>query len=168
MMSEPEARGQSAPQASGRHMSEQQQQNAAAALLRPAAAPAEELGRIFARQGHELALVGGLVRDVFRGRPYRGPDLDLATDAPPEQVLELAKGWADKVWEVGIEFGTVGLRKGPWIFEITTYRSESYVPDSRKPDVQYGTSLLADRARRVFTVDAMGARLPSLGFLEPV
>ncbi len=134
-------------------MSEQQQQNAAAALLRTAAAPAEELGRIFARQGHELALVGGLVRDVFLGRPYRGPDLDLATDAPPEQVLELAKGWADKVWEVGIEFGTVGLRKGPWIFEITTYRSESYVPDSRKPDVQYGTSLLADLARRDFTVN---------------
>ncbi|HEY4851249.1 MAG TPA: CCA tRNA nucleotidyltransferase [Streptosporangiaceae bacterium] len=148
-------------------MSEQQQQNAAAALLRTAAAPAEELGRIFARQGHELALVGGLVRDVFLGRPYRDRDLDLATDAPPEQVLELAKGWADKVWEVGIEFGTVGLRKGPWVFEITTYRSESYVPDSRKPDVQYGTSLLADLARRDFTVNAMAARLPSLEFVDP-
>src|ERR1035438_8766772 len=99
------------------------EQNAAAPLLRAAAAPAQELGRVFARHGHELALVGGLVRDVFLGRERA--DLDLATDATPEQVLEIAKSWADKVWEVGIEFGTVGLRKGSAVFEITTYRSAS-------------------------------------------
>jgi poly(A) polymerase len=142
-----------------------EEQNAMAALLRAAAAPASELGRIFARHGHELALVGGLVRDVFLGRDRR--DLDLATDATPDQVLEIVKDWADKVWEVGIEFGTVGLRKGGAVFEITTYRSETYLPGSRKPDVQYGTSLLADLARRDFTVNAMAVRLPSLEFVDP-
>ena len=45
------------------------------------------------------------------------------------------------MWETGIAFGTVGLRKGSTICEITTYRSERYQPASRKPDVTYGTSL---------------------------
>ena len=84
-----------------------QGRRAPAAAASPAAA---ELGRLFARHGHELALVGGSVRDVFLGRP--AGDLDLATNARPERVLELTAGWADASWAVGIEFGTVGLRKG--------------------------------------------------------
>ena len=143
-----------------------QQRKAATALLRAMAAPAAELGRIFARNGHQLALVGGPVRDVFLGRPVS--DLDLATDATPPQVLAIARDWADKVWETGIEFGTVGLRKGDTIFEITTYRSETYVPGSRKPaGIQYGTSLEADLRRRDFTVNAMAARLPSMELVDP-
>jgi poly(A) polymerase len=145
----------------------EQQQNAAAALLSAAAAPAQELGRIFTRQGYELALVGGLVRDVFLGRASADRDLDLATDAAPAAVLEIARSWADKVWEVGIEFGTVGLRKGAAVFEITTYRSESYLPGSRKPEVRYGTSLQADLARRDFSINAMALRLDSLEFVDP-
>ena len=143
-----------------------QQRKAAAALLRTTAEPAAELGRIFARNGHQLALVGGPVRDVFLGRPVS--DLDLATDATPPQVLAIARDWADKVWETGIEFGTVGLRKGDTIFEITTYRSETYVPGSRKPaGIRYGTSLEADLRRRDFTVNAMAARLPSMELVDP-
>jgi poly(A) polymerase len=143
-----------------------QQRKAAAALLRTTAAPAAELGRIFARNGHQLALVGGPVRDVFLGR--RVSDLDLATDATPPQVLAIARDWADKVWETGIEFGTVGLRKGDTIFEITTYRSETYVRGSRKPaGIRYGTSLEADLRRRDFTVNAMAARLPSMELVDP-
>ena len=143
-----------------------QQRKAAAALLRTTAEPAAELGRIFARHGHQLALVGGPVRDVFLGRPVS--DLDLATDATPPQVLAIARDWADKVWETGIEFGTVGLRKGDTIFEITTYRSETYVPGSRKPaGIRYGTSLEADLRRRDFTVNAMAARLPSMELVDP-
>ncbi len=143
-----------------------QQRKAAAALLRKTAAPAAELGRIFAQHGHALALVGGPVRDVFLGRAHS--DLDLATDASPAQVLAIAHDWVDKVWETGIEFGTVGLRKGDTVFEITTYRSETYVPDSRKPaGIRYGTSLEADLRRRDFTVNAMAAQLPSLELVDP-
>jgi poly(A) polymerase len=124
-----------------------------------------DLGDLFARAGYELALVGGPVRDVFLGLP--SGDLDLTTDAPPERVLELLDGWADATWTVGIAFGTVGARKGDAQFEITTYRSEQYAERSRKPAVEYGTSLEADLERRDFTINAMAVRLPSLEFVDP-
>jgi len=142
------------------------QRKAAAALLRAHSSPVVvELGEIFARAGHELALVGGPVRDVFLGG--QPGDFDLTTDAVPERVLEITRTWADKTWTVGIEFGTIGLRKRDAIVEITTYRSESYEPRSRKPDVKYGTSLIADLARRDFTINAMAARLPSFELVDP-
>jgi len=141
------------------------QRRAAAALLTAAASPVAALGDEFARRGHELALVGGLVRDVFLGR--LPGDLDLATNARPEEVRTIVTGWADKVWETGIAFGTIGARKGDTICEITTYRSETYRPDSRKPGVEYGDSLAGDLSRRDFTVNAMAARLPSLELVDP-
>src|SRR5579862_6384591 len=108
------------------------QRKAVAVLLRANIPPTvAELGKLFAAAGHELALVGGPVRDVFLGG--KPPDLDLTTDAVPERVLEITKAWADKTWTVGIEFGTIGLRKRNEIFEITTYRSEAYDRTSRKP-----------------------------------
>jgi poly(A) polymerase len=61
----------------------------------------------------------------------------------------------------------VGVRKGDEHFEITTYRSESYDRQSRKPDVRYGTSLVADLARRDFTVNAMAATLPAKELVDP-
>jgi poly(A) polymerase len=92
--------------------------------------------------------------------------LDFTTDASPERILELIHGWADAVWTIGIEFGTVGLRKGDYQLEITTYRSESYDPKSRKPEVSYGTSLRDDLVRRDFAVNAMAARLPGHEFVD--
>jgi poly(A) polymerase len=141
------------------------QRRAAAALLREPAAKVAGLARLFAQRGHQLALVGGSVRDVFLGRDPG--DLDLATDARPEQVLQIAGGWADKTWETGIEFGTIGLRRGDTVCEITTYRTERYQPDSRKPEVKYGKSLEVDLSRRDFTVNAIAARLPSLEIVDP-
>ena len=142
-----------------------EQRKAAAALLRRVAPAADDLGLLFARHGYELALVGGSVRDVFLGR--QPGDLDLTTDAPPPEILAIVGDWADKVWTVGIDFGTVGLRKGSTILEITTYRSEEYAPRSRKPGVSYGTSLKADLRRRDFTVNAMAARLPAHEIVDP-
>jgi poly(A) polymerase len=142
-----------------------EQRRAATALLRERVPAAAEIGRLFARHGHELALVGGPVRDVFLGQDPG--DLDLTTDATPDQVLQMTKRWADKVWTVGIAFGTVGLRKGNDLFEITTYRSEQYGRTSRKPDVQYGRSLEEDLGRRDFTINAMAARLPGYEFIDP-
>src|SRR5271166_1049505 len=142
-----------------------EQRKAAAALLRERVPAAAELGRLFERHGHELALVGGPVRDVFLGQ--QPGDLDLTTDATPEQVLAMTKRWADRTWTVGIAFGTVGLRKGNSVFEITTYRSEQYGRTSRKPDVQYGRSLEEDLSRRDFTINAMAARLPGYEIADP-
>src|ERR1700679_2475192 len=87
------------------------QRKPASAPLRVNAAPVvAELGDLFTRAGHELALVGGPVRDVFLGG--RPGDLDVTTDAVPERVLAITRVWADKTWTVGIAFGTIGLRKG--------------------------------------------------------
>jgi poly(A) polymerase len=142
------------------------QRKAAAAALRASTSPTvAELGELFTAAGHELALVGGPVRDVFLGGHPK--DLDLTTDAVPERVLEITGKWADKTWTVGIEFGTVGLRKRDEIFEITTYRSEAYDRTSRKPAVNYGKSLVADLQRRDFTINAMAARLPEWELVDP-
>jgi poly(A) polymerase len=143
----------------------ERQATAAAALLAAVSPRANELGEIFAAAGHQLALVGGSVRDVFLGR--RSGDIDLTTDATPDQVQAIARGWADQVWNVGIDFGTVGLRKNGSTFEITTYRSDRYDRTSRKPVVSYGQSLEDDLARRDFTVNAMAARLPGHELVDP-
>jgi poly(A) polymerase len=124
-----------------------------------------ELGSIFATAGHELALVGGPIRDAFLGRP--SGDLDFTTDAPPMRIKELVNGWADEIWTIGIDFGTIGLIKDGTRFEITTYRSEHYDRTSRKPVVEYGTSLEDDLSRRDFTVNAMAARLPGFELVDP-
>jgi poly(A) polymerase len=142
-----------------------EQRKAAAALLRERVPEVADIGRLFAKHGYQLALVGGPVRDVFRGE--RPSDLDLTTDATPDQILAVVDGWADATWTVGIAFGTVGLRKGGSIFEITTYRSEQYRATSRKPDVRYGRSLEEDLGRRDFTVNAMAARLPGYDLVDP-
>jgi len=148
-----------------------EQQQAARAMLRSALSAglrdAEPLARIFAGHGYELALVGGPVRDAFLGREHGPADLDLATDATPERVLEITADWADATWSVGIRYGTIGMRKGDAHFEITTYRSERYDDTSRKPDVSYETSLVADLSRRDFTVNAMAVRLPAIEFVDP-
>src|SRR6516225_4648276 len=142
-----------------------EQQRAAAALLRERVPEVADIGRLFAKHGYQLALVGGPVRDVFRGE--QPSDLDLTTDATPEQVLAVVDGWADSTWTIGIAFGTVGLRKGSLVFEITTYRSEQYQVTSRKPDVRYGRSLEEDLSRRDFTINAMAARLPGYELVDP-
>lgn len=140
------------------------QQNAIAELLRVAPV-AGELGERFRAAGHRLALVGGSVRDALLGR--LGYDLDFTTDARPGQILAVVKPWADAVWEVGIDFGTVGARKAGYQLEITTYRSEAYDRTSRKPVVVYGDSLTGDLQRRDFTVNAMAIELPQIRFVDP-
>ncbi|WP_442914231.1 CCA tRNA nucleotidyltransferase [Kribbella sp. NBC_01245] len=125
----------------------------------------DELGARFVAAGHEIALVGGSVRDALLDRLSN--DLDFATSARPEAVLKLLAGWADHVWDIGKAFGTIGCRKGDWVLEITTYRSESYDPDSRKPAVAYGDTLEGDLHRRDFALNAMAVQLPSREFVDP-
>lgn len=140
------------------------QRRAVAELMR-AAPVVGELGSRFATAGHALALVGGSVRDALLGR--LGHDLDFTTDARPDQIMAVVKGWADAVWDVGIEFGTVGCRKSDYVLEITTYRTEAYGRTSRKPAVAYGHSLTEDLKRRDFTINAMALELPAIRFVDP-
>ncbi len=124
-----------------------------------------ELGERFAAAGHELALVGGPVRDAFLGR--LGADLDLTTSATPDQIEETVAGWADARWDVGRDFGTIAMRKGSYVIEVTTYRADAYDGITRKPVVAFGDDLAADLKRRDFTVNAMALRLPDLRFVDP-
>ena len=125
----------------------------------------DELGRRFREAGQELALVGGPVRDAMLGRHHN--DFDFTTSARPDQTEDLLRGWADAIWDMGRAFGTIGCRKGDWQVEITTYRSETYDPSSRKPDVDFGDSLAGDLGRRDFTVNAMAVLVPDRTFEDP-
>src|SRR5690625_3054764 len=124
-----------------------------------------ELGERFAAAGHELALVGGPVREAFLGRA--SIDLDFATSALPEQTEQILSEWGHAIWDMGRDFGTIGARQGDAVVEVTTYRTEAYDPASRKPVVAYGDSLDGDLSRRDFTVNAMALRLPELVFVDP-
>ncbi|MCI2956808.1 CCA tRNA nucleotidyltransferase [Agromyces atrinae] len=123
------------------------------------------LAAAFAEAGHELALVGGPVRDAFLGRPIN--DLDFTTDANPDQILSVVEPIADAVWDIGRQFGTIGARLGDDVVEITTYRTDSYDGESRKPAVEFGDSLEGDLVRRDFTVNALALRLPQLALVDP-
>nr|WP_092667580.1 CCA tRNA nucleotidyltransferase [Agrococcus carbonis] len=134
-----------------------------------ASAPTRQLAEAFAAAGHELALVGGPVRDAFLDRPVT--DLDYATSASPDEILAIVEPLAEATWDVGREFGTIAARVAGLTVEVTTYRADTYDGVSRKPQVAFGDTLEGDLVRRDFTVNAMALRLTpvrdTLGRGEP-
>ena len=123
------------------------------------------LARMFTEAGEEIALVGGPVRDIMLGRLQQ--DLDLTTSARPDVTERLLHTWAGSTWDMGRAFGTIGCRKGPWTVEVTTYRSDEYDASSRKPEVEFGDSLVGDLRRRDFSINAMALSLPGGEFVDP-
>ena len=149
-------------------------QKRALSVLAGLPSDALELGDLFRAAGHELALVGGPVRDAFLGRA--SADLDFATSATPDQSQAILARWGDAHWDIGKEFGTIGARRfagrrsslaDDVVVEVTTYRSDEYDPTSRKPQVAFGDSLEGDLSRRDFTVNSMAVRVPDLTFVDP-
>ncbi len=128
---------------------------------------ASSLAAAFKAEGFRLALVGGPVRDAILGR--LGNDLDFTTNAHPHQTKKILKSWADNTWDTGILFGTVAGKRGDTTVEVTTYRTEKYEEDSRKPDVEFGETIEGDLSRRDFTVNAMALELtsPEPEFIDP-
>ena len=123
------------------------------------------LAEAFRAQHKQLYMVGGTVRDVLLHREQQSMDADLATDAHPDEVKRLvAPTRPSAVVLVGERFGTVRLHYGSDIIEITTFRTERYNPESRKPEVGFGTSLADDLLRRDFTINAL-ARDPLNGHI---
>lgn len=121
-------------------------------------------GRRFAEAGGwKLYLVGGILRDLLRGMKFASDtEVDMTTDARPDDVEKVLAGWADAVWTQGKRFGTVGCRKSGRIVEITTHRAEAYEKTSRKPLVVFGEDVYADLSRRDFTINAMAVQLPAV------
>jgi poly(A) polymerase len=113
------------------------------------------LAEIFHEQQKQLYIVGGTVRDTLLHRE-KSNDADMATDALPDEIKRLVMPThPTAVVLVGERFGTVRLHYQEGIVEITTFRSERYNPDSRKPEVCFGDSLREDLARRDFTINAL-------------
>ena len=100
-----------------------------------------------------------------------GPRPRLHHRRPPRtRRCRWSRGWADAVWDVGREFGTIGAAQRSGIrLEITTYRGESYDPESRKPEVEFGD--IARRrpgAPRLHRQRDGRARCPDAQFVDPL
>ncbi len=148
----------------------------------------------FVKAGRRFYVVGGWVRDLLiathldrgdRGdRDARGDqaardatdtdttplgwhDLDITTDARPDEIKKLLAEWTTTIWTTGITFGTVGGRNGSYIVEITTHRGEQYREASRKPIVEFSDDIATDLARRDFTINAVAIELPSRRLVDP-
>ncbi len=137
----------------------------AVSRLAPVLPVLTDLGKRFAESGHELALVGGPVRDALLGR--EALDLDFATSARPDETEAVLRAWGSAHWDMGREYGTIGARRDGTVVEVTTYRADAYDGTTRKPVVAFGDSLEEDLVRRDFTVNAMALRLPDLAFVDP-
>jgi poly(A) polymerase len=147
-----------------------EEQRSALASVLAAGPKVRRLGRLFERAGHEFYLVGGSVRDALMGR--LGNDLDYTTSARPDDIEKLVRRVTHAVWDVGRAFGTIACRITEddgtvWQVEITTFRADTYVDHTRKPDVAFGDHLGGDLVRRDFTVNAMALRVSDGELLDP-
>ena len=139
------------------------------ARFQPVLEELQPLSDRFRAAGHRLYLVGGTVRELLGGDSLPGSteidDFDATTDAKPEEIKALLRGWADAVWTPGERFGTIGAKKngpqGDRIYEITTHRAEAYNDESRKPVVEFSSDINLDLSRRDFTINAMALELTS-------
>jgi len=145
-------------------------QRAALASVLAAGPKVRRLTDSFAKAGHELYLVGGSVRDAVLGR--LGNDLDYTTSARPDEIEALVRRATKAVWDVGRDFGTIACKiveddGTDWLVEITTFRADTYVDHTRKPEVVFGDHLGGDLVRRDFTVNAMALRTTDGELLDP-
>ncbi|WP_375174080.1 CCA tRNA nucleotidyltransferase [Pseudooceanicola sp.] len=104
--------------------------------------------------GHRALFVGGCVRDALLDRPVG--DIDIATDARPERVMDLAKAARIKAVPTGIDHGTITLVAGGLGHEVTTFRRDIET-DGRHATVHFSDDVADDAARRDFTMNALYA-----------
>ena len=121
-----------------------------------------KVNEIFTAHGHKAYLVGGAVRDMLRGK--QAHDWDIATDATPQQVMQMFR----RVIPTGIAHGTVTIHIYGHEIETTTFRTEAGYSDGRHPDaVQYAATIEEDLSRRDFTMNAIAADLADGTIVDP-
>lgn len=103
----------------------------------------------------ENYLVGGSVRDTLLGKPPK--DYDFCTPMLPDDIEAAVKHAGKRAFITGKRFGTVGFKHNGEFVEVTTFRSEVY-GKTRKPEVQFVSSLQEDLSRRDFTINAMAMK----------
>jgi putative nucleotidyltransferase with HDIG domain len=112
---------------------------------------------IFEAAGHDIFLVGGFVRDKILG--IASNDIDFATSAKPRETMAVLESAGLPVIPIGEAFGTIQTILDDEKVEITTFRcKESYTKGSRKPSVEFGSTIEEDLVRRDFTFNAMAMR----------
>ncbi len=115
-------------------------------------APAQTVCKMFTDAGYQAWFVGGCVRNALLGAPVS--DLDLSTDAHPEQTLTLAKSAGLKAIPTGLDHGTITVVADGTPFEITTYRKD-IATDGRRATVAFADNMTDDAKRRDFTMNAL-------------
>jgi len=114
----------------------------------------KEFARRYREHPAELYLVGGALRDQILGQDPK--EWDMATSLKPSETEKLLKSLgAQNIGTIGRQFGTITAQIENHRVEITTFRGESYSSDSRKPEVNWGTDINEDLARRDFTINAI-------------
>ncbi|WP_083914965.1 CCA tRNA nucleotidyltransferase [Alkalispirochaeta alkalica] len=122
-----------------------------------------DFGRIFSREGYELYIVGGAVRDALLGKKVE--DYDFATSATPSEVTDLFQ----RVIPTGLQHGTVTVLFGNHSFEVTTYRVDGSYSDHRRPDtITFTRSLEEDLARRDLTINAIALNPETGDVVDPL
>src|SRR6059058_1596447 len=113
----------------------------------------EETARAIAtklrQHGHLAYFAGGCVRDMVRGLPPK--DIDIATDARPEEVEKLFP----RTYAVGAHFGVIVVLENGFQFEVATFRSDDVYLDGRRPSEVHFSSPAEDARRRDFTINGM-------------
>ena len=110
--------------------------------------------------GIPVYLVGGSVRDFLLDKAPK--DYDFSTPCSPDEVELAIKNCGRRAYILGKKFGTIGFKfpteTGNEMIEITTFRSEAYQSESRKPEVAFTKNFEADMSRRDFTINAMSIK----------
>ncbi len=120
----------------------------------------QNLIHMIERKGFEAYVVGGPVRDMLMER--KPHDWDIATNARPEQVMQLF----EKTVPTGLRHGTITVFQNGWTAEVTTYRTESAYLDHRAPQqVRFVQTIAEDLKRRDFTINAMAFH-PQRGIID--
>ncbi len=116
---------------------------------------AQALCHALMNAGHQALFVGGAVRNAIMG--VGASDVDIATDAHPEAVIQLCTDQGMRCVPTGIEHGTVTVIIDSATFEVTTFRQD-VATDGRRAVVAFSSDVAADAQRRDFTMNALYAR----------
>ncbi|MDR1299329.1 MAG: HD domain-containing protein [Oscillospiraceae bacterium] len=117
---------------------------------------AEAVVNALAQDGHAAYLVGGCVRDMLLGAAPN--DWDVTTSATPDMVRRVFEG--HRIIETGAKHGTITVKSGDMLIEVTTFRADGAYSDNRRPDsVSFVRDVEDDLVRRDFTINAMACGL---------
>ena len=125
----------------------------------------KELSNLYAKNGFQIYLVGGAVRDGILDIETK--DFDFTTNASSEDSIKMLNKNNYKTTEIGRAFGTIETTVEDYSIHITTYREDKYNKDSRKPEIKTSGELETDLSRRDFTVNAIAYDINNNEIIDP-